>query len=48
MNKGEPVFGKLRDMFMFVRSLVSISDVPVVVEACFHLTELVTVEAVSL
>jgi hypothetical protein len=33
---------------VFVRSVVSISDVPVVVEALFHLTELVTVEAMSL
>lgn len=48
MNKGETECGKLRGMFMFVRSLVSISDVPVVVEALFHFTELVTVEAMSL
>jgi hypothetical protein len=34
-------------MFMFVKSLVSISDVPVVVKAFFHLTELVTVQAMS-
>ena len=39
---------EIRGMFVFVDSLVSISDVPIVVEAFFHLTELVTTEAVSL